>query len=137
MVKITIKKFKECVKDSRGNLTLIANRLNVARSTVYDYIKKEGNEWAKQLIEDEAWKPYDIVHGKVQQIAIQKEEGWAIRTMLLEHKKGRELGYGREQNINIGGTDKPVKLQLEIIDKVDNEDNQDEGKSSDESIKEE
>ena len=128
MVKITEKKFKKVIINSRGNMTLIAERLNVARSSVYSYINK--NEWAKKLIDNEAWKPFDIAESKLHTSALVKEEGWAIRTMLLDHKKGREMGYGREQNLNIGGQEKPVKLILEIIDKtedVNNENNADEG----------
>ena len=40
MVKMSKKKYKEAVKDSGGVITTIANRLNVERKTVYEWLKK-------------------------------------------------------------------------------------------------
>lgn len=47
MVKITKKKFREALKDSDGNITVIAQSLGVARNSVYDFIKR--HELEKEL----------------------------------------------------------------------------------------
>ena len=124
MTKITPEKFKIAVKGgklsknepviggSRGNVMIIASRLGCTYRAVYKFLEKY--KWAKEMLEEESWNPYHIVETKLQNAAIIKEEGWAIRTMLLDHKKGRQMGYGREQNINLGGAERPLKLELEI-----------------------
>ena len=111
MVKIKLEKWTEAIKNSRGIITLIAERLGVTRQTVYNYIEKSNN--AKIIYDNECERPYDVAESKLHE-AMTEKESWAIKTMLLEHKRGRARGYGAVQGIELSGSDKPLKLELEI-----------------------
>ena len=50
MAKINKKKFRDALKDSDGNITIISKRLGVARISVYNFIKKHSFE--KELEEE-------------------------------------------------------------------------------------
>lgn len=91
MVKITINAFKEAVKDSRGVISKIAEKLSVSRKAVYDFIKKFPD--LQQVIDDEKEVFIDEVESQLFDKA-KIGESWAIKYFLEVHAKSR--GYKSE-----------------------------------------
>ena len=114
MVKITKKKFEDAVKDSLGIITTIAKKLNVTTKSVYEYMEKYPD--MKLLFEAETERPFDMAE-KVVISKLQEKDLKAARTLLLDHKKGRERGYGRNLGLEHSGEIKgETKFIVEIID---------------------
>jgi len=115
MAKINKRAFKKALKGTRGIITLIAKNLDVERLTVYNYLKK--HKKAKELIEQEKEDVVDMAENKLHQ-ALTKGESWAIKTILLQHKKGQNRGYGDKMNLEHSGevAQNIDKVTVEIID---------------------
>lgn len=118
MVKITAEKWINAVKGTRGQITRIANKLQVSRQSVYVYMEKSPK--AKEIYEAESERPFDVAEDILHEKLLEKDVGVA-KTLLFGHKRGKERGYGHTQDINLT-QDKPLKLQLEIIDGNKDED---------------
>jgi len=109
MARISLKSFENAVKGTRGIITLIAQNLGKSRQGVYDFLEKYPK--AKEILEEEAERPVDmaenILHKKL------KEEDWnAVKTILLEHKRGRVRGYGYKQELEHTGQ---MNNKIEVI----------------------
>jgi len=129
MTKITKKNFKKALQGSEGNFTVIAQRLNVSRRAAYKFVEK--NPEFKQDIEEELDKKYDIAEAQMSVLAKERDYK-ALRTLLLETKRGRARGYGNFiQTEQVGGLDikkrileaetfkkLPEKLKNEIVDSL-------------------
>lgn len=95
MVKITPKKFKEALRGSAGIITIIAQELKCSRQSVYDYLEKYPR--AKELLEEEAEKPFDQAEQTI--FIAAKQDVESARTLLLDHKRGRARGWGKKLDI--------------------------------------
>jgi hypothetical protein len=91
MGKISAKKFREELKGTRGNITILAQKLGVSRLTVYNFLEKK--PFLKKELENEAETRQDIAEAQLDK-AISQGESWAVQTALLKHKRGRNRGYG-------------------------------------------
>lgn len=125
MAKINKKKFKEALKDSDGNITIIAQNLGVARNSVYNFIKKHKLE--KEL-ETEKQRTIERVKNRRVEFATEGmptiPSTWnAMKSILTksgDHIERQEIEHSGE----VGGDN---KLILEIIDAKDDSESSDEG----------
>jgi undecaprenyl pyrophosphate synthase len=124
MAKINLKNWEKAIKNTRGIITTIARNLDVDRVTVYKFLKK--NKKARQMLEDEKEKVYDVAESVLYQKLAEKDMN-AVRLLLLNNKRGRERGYGESREVNMTGdiTQNIDKVKLEIIDGSKHTDKQD------------
>lgn len=120
MTKITVESFKKALKGSGGIQSKIAAKLDVTRGAVSIFISK--NKKMKKLLEEEAEKIIDMAESNVfKDIADGNVD--TSKWKLTNSKRGKERGYGFKQEIEHSGEIKgETKLQLEIVDNVENED---------------
>jgi IS30 family transposase len=124
MAKINLKNWEKAIYNTRGIITSIARNLDVDRGTVYKFLKK--NKKARQMLEDEKEKVYDVAESVLYQKLAEKDMN-AVRLLLLNNKRGRERGYGESREVNMTGdiTQNVEKVKLEIIDGSKHTDKQD------------
>jgi len=89
--KIHKERFREAMKGSGGNKTIIAHRLACNRATVDNYLKK--HEDLLQAFEDESEKVCDLVESRFIKTCL---EGSERAMMFYLDRKGRKRGWGRE-----------------------------------------
>ena len=126
MAKLSIKTFKEALKNSGGNQARIAYKLEVGRSAVSMFLKRhpdmriELNEEADRLIE---WAEDNVAMS----VMVHKDIADS-KWLLTNSKKGKARGWGAKQEIEHSGETQPhtfnliVKSEEEIkSDKLDNQ----------------
>lgn len=106
--KINQTNFREAVKNSRGIITIIAQRLQTTRKAIYDYLEK--SKKARELLEEEREKPFDVAESVVMQ-KLQENDLKAAEILLLKHKRGRARGYGEKQELE-HSTDNDIDINL-------------------------
>jgi predicted DNA-binding protein YlxM (UPF0122 family) len=116
MVKLNKKKFRESLKGSGGNITLLAERLQVTRKAVYEFINK--HEDIQEELESEKWKIQETAEVMLRK-KISEGDMQAINTALVKHKRGREMGYGEKQEIEHSTA--PEGITINLITKSDEE----------------
>jgi Mn-dependent DtxR family transcriptional regulator len=85
----------KAIEGSFGNITLIAKRLNVYRSTVYDNIKKFD---LSDMIESEREKIVDLAESKlIENIKAGKE----VSIIFLLKTLGKSRGYVEKQELEV------------------------------------
>jgi glutamate racemase len=104
---VSKKRILAAIKNSYGNITVIAGRLNIERKTLYDKIKKFELESA---IIDERDKIIDLAENK---LIGRVNDGSESMISLVLKTLGRERGYVErvEQNI-IGHEIKEIKINI-------------------------
>lgn len=107
MTKITKRRFAEAVKGSGGILQQIANKLQVNRSSVYNFIKKHP-EYTKKLIFQAEEEIGDFAETALIQ-KIKEKDGSSIKWYLATKHKNR--GYIERQEIEHTG-----KMSFEITE---------------------
>jgi len=114
----TIDDFRSAIDGSGGYISLIAQRIGCALSTVYEWVDK--NEEVRYLIERERVRQLDHAEGKLQSL-INKENPTAIIFYLKT--QGKQRGYVERQEVT-GADGKPVSINL-IPVRPDGEENDD------------
>lgn len=118
-------KFKEAVKGSRGIITIIAKNLGNSRKAIYDFMEKHPK--MKELVEEEAEMPVDkaesVLHAKLNEGDMD-----AVKLILLNHKRGRKRGYGVKHEVEHSG-EIDTKYDVEVF--VTHERINDEAKNDD------
>ena len=88
MVKISKKKFKNALEDSGGVITTIANRMNVTRKAVYDWLKKHPE--MREFKDQEEEKILDMAEISLFSQVREKDFG---ATKYILSTKGKNRGY--------------------------------------------
>lgn len=104
------KKFKEAVLDSGGVITTIANRLNVQRKTVYEWLVKHPE--MKEYIEQETEKILDMAEISLFSQVKDKDLG---ATKYLLSTKGKNRGYIEKQEKELSFDNKGEKPIFQFI----------------------
>jgi len=84
----------KAIRNSYGNITIIAERLGCERMTIYNWLQKD--EEIAQMIKDEREKIVDLAESK---LVSKVEEGSETMIALVLKTLGRERGYVEKQNI--------------------------------------
>lgn len=116
MTKITVEKFREALKNSRGSITLIAERIGVLRDAVYKFINKHPN--LKTELEHEKSKRLTTAL-MVLDKKLQDGDMDAVKIVLLKSKAGREEGFGEHIELEHSGKFEPITLIIEKADDAD------------------
>lgn len=101
MGKLTIKKFRDALKDSMGCITTIAKSSQVNRLTIYRLLEKF--PYLKKELEDEVNRITDLVEKNLKVLAL-KSDMKAIKFYL--ETKGKDRGYMRTQKIDVESDNK-------------------------------
>ena len=92
--KLTKTVIRKAIVGSGGLISTIAQRLNVSRPTVNNYIQRYPE--LEQLVLDERENILDFTESKLIK-KINEEESWAIKFMLST--QGRPRGYGKHMDV--------------------------------------
>lgn len=106
--KITKENFKKALPGTRGNIAIIAQRLNVNRGSVWRFIKRTPE--IQEIVDQEAELRYDYAEAELDK-ALAKGEKWAVELALTKQKRGRMRGYGDAIELN-GQIDMTMKESL-------------------------
>ena len=102
MTRITKKNFKQALINSGGNQSRIAEKLEVRRSTVCEFLKRHPD--MRELLEEQINLLYDTAQdSQAMQILAHKnvdESKW----LLMNTKRGRERGFGKKTELELSGT---------------------------------
>jgi len=102
MAKINIKTFKEALRNSGGNQSRIAGKLEVSRAAVNQFLKKHPN--MRELLENEAEQVIDIAEDNIDTYIMTHGDIDSSKWKLTNSKRGKSRGYGQKQEVeNIGG----------------------------------
>jgi len=96
--KISKERFQKAIEDTGGILTLVARKLKVSRSTVYEYLKN--NAWAWNLVNDEREKIIDLGEASLF-FQVKERQPWATKFLLTTIGKSR--GYVEKQEVEHSG----------------------------------
>ena len=114
MAKLNQKTFKEACKDSGGNQSIIARKLEKSRSTITMYLNKHPK--MRALLETEAERIIDVAENVIDHDITKNKNIDSSKWKLLNSKRGKSRGYGPKQETEISGSIKATKLELELID---------------------
>lgn len=101
MTRINIKNFKEALKKSGGNQTIIATKLEVTRQAVSIYLIK--NPKMKELCEIEGEKIIDAAENIIDSSINNDKDIDSAKWKLLNSKRGKNRGYGPKTEIEHQG----------------------------------
>jgi len=119
MAKITEKTFKEALKNSGGNQTRIAEKLDKGRSAVANFLKKRPK--MRELLDNEAEFVIDIAEDNLDTDIVLHKDTDASKWKLLNSKRGRARGYGQKTEVEHTGNtnitfEEVIKSSKEIKD---------------------
>lgn len=110
MAKINITSFKKALKDSGGVQARIAERLQIGRSTVHDFLNK--NPKMRKLLNQEAEQILDIAEDNINLDIATRKDVDSSKWKLLHSKGGRARGYGQKTEIEHSGETQPNTFNL-------------------------
>lgn len=122
MAKVNIKTFKEALKNSGGNQARIAEKLEVSRPAINQFLKKRPK--MRELLEEEAELVIDIAEDNIDIDIVVHKDVDSSKWKLLNSKRGKARGYGQKQELDIN--DERTRI---IIEKADDDNNKVETKS--------
>ena len=99
MTRITKTNFKKAAKNSGGNQARIAEKLEVTRAAVNQFIKRHPE--LRQIIDDEAEYVLDIAEDCIDTDILIRKDVKTARWKLMNSKSGRARGYGQRQEVAI------------------------------------
>lgn len=105
MAKINKKKFLNALKDSGGVITSIANRLEVTRKAVYEYIER--NPELRKFVEDEKEKILDMA--EISLFSQVKDKDFGATKYILS-TRGKSRGYIEKTESEITHKGEGIKL---------------------------
>ena len=109
MAKLSKKKVKNAIKGSGGVLSVLAEKCDVSRSAITQFLQKEKNKNIKELIEQEKERIIDLAENKLHGL-INKEDFPAIKYYL--NTKGKSRGYVEKQEIEHTGISTPIEINI-------------------------
>ena len=110
MTKITEKKFIKALKESGGNQSIIAERMNVTRAAVSIFISR--NPDMKSLCEAEGEKIIDIAENIIDEDIEKCKSIDSAKWKLTNSKRGKLRGYGPKIDQEITGSIQPTKIEI-------------------------
>jgi len=99
MAKVNIKTFKEALKNSGGNQARIAEKLEVSRVAVNQFLKKRPK--MRELLDDAAELVIDVSEDNIDTSIMVHRDIDSSKWKLLHSKKGKARGYGVKQELDI------------------------------------
>jgi len=109
MARITKANFKKAAVNSSGNQTRIAEQMEVTRSAINHFLKR--NPDMRELLEEEADRLIDVCEDNIDFQIMQNKDVALAQWKLLNSKGGKARGYGPKQEIeSIGNA--PVTITL-------------------------
>lgn len=112
MTRITKTNFKKAAKNSGGNQSRIAEKLEVTRSAVNQFIKRHPK--LRDIINDEKEFVLDIAEDCIDTDILIRKDVDSAKWKLLNTKRGRARGYGHKMETEHSGSVQNVIFQ-EII----------------------
>ena len=109
MAKLSKKKVKNAIKGSGGVLSVLAEKCDVSRSAITQFLQKKRNQDVKELIEQEKERIIDLAENKLHGL-INKEDFQAIRYYL--NTKGKSRGYVEKQEVEHTGISTPIEINI-------------------------
>jgi len=109
MTRITKRNFKKALKNTGGNQSRIAEKLEVSRQAVSLFIQR--NPDMKLLNEEENDLLYDMAEDNVAIDVMVHKDTAESKWLLINTKKGRARGFGQKTEIEHTG-DIPVTINL-------------------------
>lgn len=119
MTRITITNFKEAIKKSGGNQSIIAKRLEVTRGAITQFINKYPK--MRDLVNIEGEKIIDAAENIIDSSITNKQDIDSAKWKLLHSKRGKSRGYGLKTEVEHSG-EMDNKIEVEIIRVNKNED---------------
>lgn len=115
MAKINKKKFREALKDSGGNITIVSKRLDVARSSVYNYIERHKLE---KEVEEEKQKTIEEVKNRRRDLALEGDEKYSNTWHAIKSILTRSGDHIEKQQVEHSGDG--LKIIIERADDANN-----------------
>ncbi len=112
MAKLTEKTFKEALKNSGGNQSTIAKRLNKDRSTINKFLLKRPK--MRELLEQESEIVIDVAENVVDHDITKNRSVESAKWKLGNSKRGKARGYGAKSEVETTTTNLGDGLTLEI-----------------------
>lgn len=122
-MKLSKTKLESAIKGSFGNITVIAQKLQVERKTVYEWLEKD--PVMKSLLTDERDKMLDLAENK---LVAKINEGDSRLISFVLSTLGKSRGYTSGQEIKHSGTTEHIiremtpeerkKRKLELLKKL-------------------
>lgn len=112
MAKLNKKTFKEAAKDSGGNQARIAQRLELSRQAVNQYVMRHPK--LREILNMEAETVIDIAEDNVDTDIVIAKDIDTSKWKLLHSKRGKDRGYGPKSELELQGSEEK-KLILEIV----------------------
>ena len=116
MAKVNIKTFKEALKNSGGNQARIAEKLEVSRVAVNQFLKKRPK--MRELLDDAAELVIDVSEDNIDTSIMVHRDIDSSKWKLLHSKKGKARGYGVKQELDI--KDERTRIIIEKADDANN-----------------
>ncbi|MHA1737903.1 MAG: hypothetical protein ACTSWD_04900 [Candidatus Heimdallarchaeota archaeon] len=110
MAKISIKTFKKALKDSGGNQSRIAERLECTRSAVGHFLKK--NPKLHKLLESEAERVIDFAEDNIDTDIMINKDVDSSKWKLTNSKRGKSRGYGAKSEVEHSGESGSIVFNL-------------------------
>jgi len=101
MTKITIKNFKEALKKSGGNQSIIAKRLGVTRGAITSFINRKPK--MRELVEIEGERIIDVAENIVDSKITNDQDLDTAKWKLINSKRGKARGYGNKTELEHSG----------------------------------
>jgi len=114
MTRLNQKIFKEALKNSGGNQSIIAKKIGVTRGAVNQYLKRFPK--MRDLLELEAERIIDVAENIIDGSITNDKDIDSAKWKLLNSKKGKARGYGAKTEIEHSG--EGVKIDVNIPEDV-------------------
>jgi len=101
MAKLNQKTFKEALKSSGGNQSIIAKKLEVTRGAVNQYLKRYPK--MRELLELEAERIIDVAENIIDGSITNDKDIDSAKWKLLNSKRGKARGYGAKTEMEHSG----------------------------------
>ena len=101
MAKLNKKTFKEALKSSGGNQSIIAKKLEVTRGAVNQYLKRYPK--MRELLELEAERIIDVAENIIDGSITNDKDIDSAKWKLLNSKRGKARGYGAKTEMEHSG----------------------------------
>ena len=115
MAKLNKKKVKKAITGSGGVLSVLAEKCDVSRSAITQFLQKKRNQDVKELIEQEKERIIDLAENKLHGL-INKEDFQAIKYFL--NTKGKSRGYVERQEMEHLGTAATFNLIEKSVEEI-------------------